>query len=467
MAKEKSSSQVISINVLCTLCINMVSMITMPILSRLLGTEGYGLISIYTTWATIFTVISGLQVNVSIANANIDFSREEQKKYQSSIFVLSALWTGILLMAAVVGNKAISSLLQMPRWMPPLMILHSFGMFSVNFWNSKFTYELKPEKNFIVSVGASVSVAALSIAITALLPQEQRYYGKILGTGVPYVAIGCISVLVLLKHGKTGYNKKYWKYCLSLCLPMVASGLCSNIFGQSDRLMLQRMATNSAVGIYSLSFNFSNIIGSIWMALNTAWCPYYYRMEEHGDYEELFRRLKKYTRLFTVLTIGFILLSKEIFVIYAGEEFVSGAMLIPIFAAGFYAQFIYSIAVNYEYYQKQMRYISVLTILSSLVNVGLNGLLIPELGAEGAALATLAAYIINALLHWYVAKHCVKTDHKFRIQLCFFIPYILAVLMAVTLFYLIPSSFWGIRWGIGALIGVWQLRYLYKSKTIF
>ena len=92
MAKEKSSSQVISINVLCTLCINMVSMITMPILSRLLGTEGYGLISIYTTWATIFTVISGLQVNVSIANANIDFSREEQKKYQSSIFVLSALF---------------------------------------------------------------------------------------------------------------------------------------------------------------------------------------------------------------------------------------------------------------------------------------------------------------------------------------------------------------------------------------
>lgn len=467
MAKEKSSSQVISINVLCTLCINLVSMITMPILSRLLGTESYGLISIYTTWTTIFTVILGLQTNVSIANANIDFPKEEQQKYQSSVLTLSALWTGVILVATIVGNKSISLLLQMPRWMPLLMAMHSFGMFAVNFWNSKFTYELKPEKNFVISVGLSVAVAVLSIVITALLPQEQRYYGKILGTGVPYAVIGCISVLIILRCGKTGYNKKYWKYCIALCLPMVASGLCSNIFGQSDRLMLQHMSSNSEVGIYSLSFNFSNIIGSIWMALNTAWCPYYYRMEERRDYTELYERLKKYTQLFTVLTSGFILLSKEVFVFYAGKEFSSGVTLIPILVSGFYAQFIYSIAVNYEYYQKQMRYVSTLTIISSLVNVGLNGLLIPNFGAEGAACATLAAYTVNALLHWYVAKCCVKTEHKFQIRFSFFIPHIFVLLIAVILFYLVPTPFGIIRWGIGALIGLWQLRNLYRSKTIF
>ena len=70
----KTPNRVIIINVLCTALLNGISMIMMPVYSHLLGTDNYGLSSIYTTWSTIFSIIIGLQLASSIAVAQKDFS---------------------------------------------------------------------------------------------------------------------------------------------------------------------------------------------------------------------------------------------------------------------------------------------------------------------------------------------------------------------------------------------------------
>ncbi|MEG1859576.1 MAG: hypothetical protein RR193_04450, partial [Christensenellaceae bacterium] len=62
--------------------------ITIMVLSRLMSTAQYGVISIYATWASIFGVVAGIQAFGAINNAKIDFGKEQVSAFTSASFGL-------------------------------------------------------------------------------------------------------------------------------------------------------------------------------------------------------------------------------------------------------------------------------------------------------------------------------------------------------------------------------------------
>lgn len=96
-----------------------------------------------------------------------------------------------------------------------------------------------------------------------------------------------------------------------------------------------RVDNNSVlIGIYSLAFSFANVLSVIWNALNNSWVPYYYKYTRENDFESIKIHSRNYAELFTVLASGFILLTPEVFHIFADETYWSGTNLIPLFAIG-------------------------------------------------------------------------------------------------------------------------------------
>ena len=70
---------------------------------------------------------------------------------------------------------------------------------------------------------------------------------------------------------------------------------------------------------------------------------------------------------------------------------------------GIYFNFLYTFAVNYEFYSQNTRWIAVGSICAAAVNVGLNLLLIPQFGGMGAAVATLISYFALFVFHNIIA----------------------------------------------------------------
>lgn len=461
----KTPNRVIIINVLCTALLNGISMIMMPVYSHLLGTDNYGLSSIYTTWSTIFSIIIGLQLASSIAVAQKDFSKEEQLAYQANGVYIGAIMGFAMSLICAAFRNPISSALGIPAWSVLLLCPHAFGLFCVNFLNSKFTYEFKQEKNLLISVSMSLGAAALSVFMILLLPDETGYFGKVIGTAIPQILCGLLLLIFFLRNIGAHINKVYTRYALAYGLPLVFSNLCSQLFASSDKLMIQRMQSNSAVGIYSLAFNFSAVVSSIWYALNHAWGPFYFRYEAEENGEAILTHAKNIARLFSVLSTGFLLLAPEIFRIFADPSFWSGVTLIPIFAIGYYANYIRCFAVNYLYCYKKTKMISAVSIGSAALNIVLNAILIPGYGIYGAAFATAMANIASMLACWYTAKRCASKDRRFPFTYKMFLPYAALFCVGVMLFPL--KSFWWIRWLLGAFIGLLQLRHIWKEKQIF
>ncbi len=462
-----SANQMAFFNILGPVILNGVNFFTVPIFTRMLGAENYGVISLYTTWVQIMTIVMGIQTSGTIAAARVHIEEREQDAYYSSVLSLSCVVSAGITLLVIVFINPISAFLQFNHLAVFLILAQSFGAYVISFATMKFIYHKQASLNFLVSVVVTVVSVLLSLALIMGIDRfEDRYWGRIIGYVIPNVAVGVILGIVIFAKGKKGFSKKYWKFCLPLCLPLIFHNLSQIILAQSDRVMLQKLLDDTAaVGIYSFIFNFVHIINVIYGALNNTWVPLYYDHMKQGEMDAVARRSKNYIALYTVLTMGFMLLSPEVVRIFASEEFWSGMDLIPIMTMSYYMVFLYSFPVNYEFYYKKTRIIAIGTCMAAVVNIVANYFMIPVWGIKGASIATMISYVMLFLFHHVIAHFAVK-EAKYHYKFRTFVPGIIAVAATGAVFYLLLDCAY-VRWGLGVVLGIYILVRMIRQKSIF
>lgn len=460
----KKQNRVAFFNILSTMLLRGISMFTAPLFSRLLGTEGYGVVSLYTVWVGVAAIAFTLQTNGTLVNARIEYPEDQQHKYQSSVMTLSLLFFLLCSGVTIAFLPQVSALLKL-HWVLILLILfHSFGSYCVNFLNSKFTYEFKADWNMYVSVGITLSTIVLSVILILLMPAHINYYGRVLALALVYGGMGIgVCTYVLLK-GKTFYNKEYWTLALTLALPVVFYSLSDLALGQCDRVMLQQMMNESMVGQYSMAYNFGGIMFTIFGALNNTWTPFYFEDMKQKRQSAMRAQAGHFLELFTVLSVGFILLAPEVYHVFARWDFWAGTPLIPIFVTSYYLNFLCTFPVNYEYFHKKTKAVAVITVSTSMLNIGLNYVLIRQFGVAGAALATALSHGVQFISHYIYVRYILKKgDYPFGIRL--WAKYVLAYFGMVAVVYLLEGTGL-VRWGVGAAIGLWELWRIRKRKVL-
>ena len=344
-----SANQLAFFNMLGPIILNGVNFFTVPVFTRMLGTENYGVVSLYTTWVQVLTIVMGIQTCGTIAAARVHIDKKELDAFYSSILSLSCLVSAVLTVLIVIFINPIAAFMQFNKIVVLLIVAQSFGAYVINFVTMKYIHHKQASLNFLVSVVVTlVSVFLSLILIMNIDTFEDRYWGRIIGYAVPNVVVGIILGIQIFAKGKTGYRKDYWRFCLPLCLPLIFHNLSQILLAQSDRIMLQKlMNDNGAVGIYSFIFNFVHIINIIYSAMNNTWVPLYYDHLKAGEMDAIRRRTRNYMVLYTILTMGFMLLAPEVVKLFASEDFWSGTNLIPIMTVAYYMVFLYSFPVNY------------------------------------------------------------------------------------------------------------------------
>ena len=461
----KKQNKVAFFNIMSTVLLRGISLFTAPVISRMLGTEGYGVVSIYTIWMGVASIIFSLQLHGTLVNARVEYSEDQQHKYQSSIMSLSLLFFAFCGGLVTLFLPRISAVLKLENVLILLLVFHAFGNFAVHFLNNIFTYEYKADKNMIMTVAITVVTLALSMLLILVFPKDINYYGRILGMSLPYGILGVVICIYILARGKTFYNREYWHLALTLAIPVVFHSLSDIILGHCDRVMLQQMMTESMVGQYSLAFNFGGIMLTIFTALNNSWVPFYFDDFKAGRSDQVHDKAKNFLELFTVLCVGFNLLSVEVYHIFAGREFWPGTSLVPIFVSSYFLNFLCTFPVNYEYYYKKTKVVAFVTVTASVINIVLNYVLIRSIGMMGAALATAISHGLQLAMHYVYVRHILrKGDYPFSFGM--WAKYV-AIYFGFVAFVYLTADLWLVRWCVGAAIGVWELLRIRKRRVIF
>lgn len=462
--KKESSNKIIFYNMLSTIILYAIAFFSSPVFSRVLGVHQYGLVQVYNTWHAFFAIIIGLMTRGVLPMARIQYAEELQESFQSCALGLSITAFLTISVITLLFQRYIVPLFGLNLKFLVVLLVHSFGTFCVLFLNAKFTYEMRASNNMLLSVFLALTTFGLSFALIQRVEADARYAARILGMAIPYILAGIGTVIYIFRQGKLFYHAEYWKFIIPLCLPLIFHSISGMVCSSGDRIMIQKMMSVSAVGIYTLSYNFANVMDSIWVSLNNSWTPFMVDYIKENQYELLRKRSRNYTRIFTCLCIGFILLTPEVFRIYADESYWSGAAIIPIIVMSQFAVFIYAFASNYEFCFLRTDFIAVGSVIAGVCNVVLNLVLIPIWGYMGAAITTLLANIILFLCHARFAKKLAK--EKWIYSAGMFIPSVLCLAIATVIYYIFYEV-WLVRWLLAIAVGIYMLFDVYNRKSIF
>lgn len=439
---------------------------TMPLFTRLLGAEQYGMYSIYVSWMGILVAFMGFGCGQGIATGMYRF-KKDYPRFRTSIMVGGTVISAAMLCGILLFRKPILKLLVYPLWLLLILFFESFAQYILGFASGAWIYEKQAARNMIMSTVSLAAGTTCSVVLLVYWPSDmgEKYIGRVIGTALPNILLAIVIWFYIFKQQPAGYNKTYWKYSLGFGVPLIFNTLSQQILAQSDRVMMQKIGTSATeIGIYSFFYSFVAILTTILNALNTSWCPFLYDELDQKAYDRLNLKTVNYVHIFTVTMCGFILLSREVAKFFVDQEYWAGLPLIPILAISVYVTFIYQFAVNYELFKAKPQIVAVGTAGASVINIVLNMILIPRYGMYGAAIATLISYGALAVIHLWIVTHWEIERYPLKLYPLFSS---LAPVIIVSAIYYVCADFWVVRWVLGIALGVYEAFLVWKRKTIF
>ncbi|WP_304580508.1 lipopolysaccharide biosynthesis protein [Dubosiella newyorkensis] len=461
---KTNANRVTLLNIISTLLLQGIAFITTPLFTRLLGTTQFGTYSIFNSWVLILTCLMGAGISSSIGTGLYKF-KNNYIVFRNSILLSSTLICLLEILIIILLSPFLSRVMGFSSGLVLLVGITAFAHYIVNFAQMAFIYEKKAGSNFILSVSLSIISVLFSVFLIYQVDSNSRYLGRIYGVASIYLLVAIIVWLLLYLKKPTLVKKEYLIYGITVGFPIVFHSLSQQILGQSDRIMMQMFEIATAeIGIYSMFYTLSSVLSTVLGALNNSWCPFYYDDVSEEKWEILDKKCKNYIELFTVLSVGFLLLSREVSYIMADESYWSGLNIIPILALAVYFTFMYQFPVNFEFFYKKTKIIAIGTVGAGIFNIILNTVMIPMWGMYGAAIATALSYLALFFAHYYIVTH--MKDHPYHLKIKAFVPGIIGMGIGSILFYVL-SPWWYMRWGLGLGLGCFELFRIYKRKSIF
>ena len=465
LLKIKNENSQVFFNFLSMALSSGIAFFTMPLFTRLLGAEQYGLFSVYNSWLQIFTCIMGLNVGAGIGTGYYRFS-DDYLRFRSSTLAEGTIISLSMIVIMLVLYPVLNRLFPYPFVLFLLLLLQAFFQFVLNIGSLAWIFEKKAFVNLIVSFCTALLTTGASILL--LLQWNHTtplYYARVIGTAVPTIVIGGAVWIMLFSKCPSGYNAEYWKFSFFFGLPMVFHQLSHQVLAQSDRVMMQMFGVNGReIGIYSFYYSLTAVLTTILLALNNAWCPFLYDGLKAGEYDKLNRKVRHYVQVFTVIVIVFLMLCKEVSMLFAGEEYRSGLHLVPILVLVAYCTFIYQFAVNFEFFMAKPKFVAIGSTIAGIWNIILNIVFIPKRGMVGAAIATLISYAVLSIIHYTVVKRWKYS--KYPLGYSPVMMGLAAVIIACIGFELLDSLLF-VRWGIGICLSIYLVIQVWKRKTVF
>ncbi|WP_394186939.1 lipopolysaccharide biosynthesis protein [Metabacillus halosaccharovorans] len=383
----------------------------MPILTRELTPVDYGIVSMFQVLVGIVAPFTGLSVNGAINRKYYDRDKIDFPKYVANSIILllsSTLIVGILF---ILFSKGISDISAFPKgWLWAVLVV-SFCQFIISIVLVHWQVQVKPLFFGIFQISNTLLNVGLSLWF--VLGLNFNWQGRIQGQVVTAILFAIVGFIILNKNGwiKWGLNKEYMKNGLQFGLPLIPHTLGAFIITMSDRLFLTNMVGVAETGLYTVGYQFGNIIGLVQDAFNKAWVPWLFGKLKVGE-EETKKQIVKITYIyFVVILTGALLLSvlaPWFLSFFVGEEFRDASKYVFWVALGYAFNGMYKLVGNYIFYAEKTKYLAWITFLTAILNIIFTYVMIKINGPIGAAQATALAFFISFILTWILSSRIYK-----------------------------------------------------------
>jgi len=200
--------------------------------------------------------------------------------------------------------------------------------------------------------------------------------------------------------------------------PLIFSTVSMMILTLSDRYLLKELADYSSVGIYSLAYKLAGVINIfVIQSFQLGFLPIAYKMFEKEGAKEFFAKVLTYL-VFMLFVIAILVsfFSKEVIMIFApsNKDYWIAYTVVPLLSLTFVLKgmnYMFSLGLHYV---KKTKYNAYIVSVIALLNIGMNIVLIPEIGMYGAAITTILSNIIMVVAFYHFSQKYYRINFEMK-----------------------------------------------------
>ncbi len=394
--------------VACDILQKCLSLITMPLFTRLMTPEQIGEMTVYNSWSSTMTLFLTLYMAYGTFSTAMVRFEKDRTGYISSIQTIAAVLCGAFLLIYLPFRGFFNGLFSMSTGLVCLMVAEILAKFALGCWIALKRFEFKYIGPMIATL--ILIIASPLLAIYLVINSQDKGTARIVGYALVNLVLGGALLITNLVKGKKIVSKEYWKFALTFNIPLIPYYLSQVLLNQSDRIMIEKMVGKAEVGLYGVAYNMAITLTFVLNAINNSYVPWFYNKIKEGKTRENRAITNGLTLLMAFVLMAIISLAPEIIAIMGGAEYASAVWVIPPVTVSQLLLMYLQYFVNVQFYYEAKHMLVWGSIGAAVLNIILNWLCIPVFGFVAAGYTTMFSYMAFVVANFFTYRWVLKKN---------------------------------------------------------
>lgn len=385
------------------------NILLLPLLTRWMPPAEYGLLSVAMAFLLVLQPLVAVGLGNGVVRYHFEYSRDPERfaRFFSAAFwfQLSVVAVLVVIVVSLFGLGVISSI----QGMEPSILLPLFLAVALvpprDIGNQLLTARQehgRASSNQLVSFAVATS-ATLWFVGGHGMGATGRLYG---------LAIGALAAAVMVFFSPRIIGNLRWRWdwgelrlALRFGIPFVPHAVALSGIAAIDRLVLRHHVGLGELGIYSAAMTLAMGMSFVSLALARSWYPKFFQLCDCGEWNVALRGNWVILCTISLMVTGFCLLCPVVYPLLVAPGYRASVSLLPIMAFASYGFGLFGIQAMHINYRKKTFWLPLISGGGFVTALLMALLLVPRLGAAGAAWATASGYLImNVLLLLVVSR---------------------------------------------------------------
>jgi len=397
-----------------------------PMYSNLLvGDEYEFIIYIYTLFAFINVIYS-----IGMESAFFRFYKQDNPAGSKSVFshsfvvinIISLIFTAIIvLFSDSIGNNltkgnldSAGELIRIAALIPlfDALVLIPFGYLRMTNQAKKFS---------VIKFIFILITVILNFVLLKYTDLQSRavLYSQLLASFLGFIYFAPL----IFKQLELKYNAQLFNNMLKFGIPTIPASISAIILQVADRPILTELSSSyHAVVTYQVNYRLGIPMMIFVTIFEYAWKPFYLNNYNESNAKEIFSGVLSYFTIVASIIFMIITLFIEFVVKLPGiggkyfinPEYWDGLGIVPIILFAYYFNGLFTNFSAGLLIEKKTKYLPLAVGTAAIANVVINLLLIPIIGFIGAAISTLVAYMISAIIIYVIMMRIYPISYDWQ-----------------------------------------------------
>ena len=411
--------------IVCRVVQSIVSLIIGMITARYLGPSNYGLLNYANSVVAFVVPLAQLGLR-NVLVEEIVSKPEREGKTLGTALVMSVASS----LLCIVGCMAFVSIANAgERDTLVVCALYSISLIFQMTEMIQYWYQAKLLSKY-TSVVSLVAYAVVSVYKIFLLVTGKNIYWFAASYTFDFLIISAVLIFLYKKLGnqKLAFSFPLAKQLFARSKYYIVSNMMVTVFAQTDKIMIKLMLGNTENGYYSTAVACASMASFVFVAIIDSLRPVIFASKkvDYKKFEDnmsLLYSIILYMGLAQSLVLTFF--ARPIVNLLYGQAYLGAIPLLQIIT--WYSAFAYMGSVRniWMLAEEKQRYLWIINLSGAVINVAGNLILIPCIGAAGAAVASVLTQFFTNFLLCYIMKPirptfrliCRAINPKFSLQM--------------------------------------------------